>query len=118
MLLDTVTSKMPLGELENFNAGEFTVEDYSWRNDRLSLVLFHAGREYYLDCDISRADLENYFDKEGILSYQMNYSDHTGEPVEYSGKITIDEYFENCPVPAIYSDLEALKKHLFSCKTM
>lgn len=72
----------------------FEIEDFNLWEDEIEVFLTKG--EVQREKNIPRAKFENWLKDSGRLDWEDNYSDHTGEHVQETGSMTIDQYWDDC----------------------
>jgi hypothetical protein len=67
----------------------FTIQEYNRFNGEV-LAETVDGRQW----PIQEADFEKYLERNGLLDWELDYADYEGEHIQQTGKMDLDDYFE------------------------
>ena len=72
----------------------FEIDDFNLWDDEIEVFMKRGDTER--EKSIPRARFERWLSESGRLDWEDNKSDHTGEHVQETGTMTIDEYWSDC----------------------
>ena len=67
----------------------FTIQEYNRFNGEI-LAETVDGRQW----PIQEKDFQKYLERNGLLDWELDYADYEGEHVQNTGKMDLEEYFE------------------------